>query len=152
MKLSSNTAQSEVDVQNAIDLNGAVRTIFVDDNPNSTGDFARLSGYINDNTVGNSTGAWNGGINKTGPGRLILSGDNDYGDGKGYAGATTISQGVLQADEYLGLSNWSALVLNGGVLQSNSQTTFCRRCGTSAAKRASASPGSTAVSPAAAAS
>jgi fibronectin-binding autotransporter adhesin len=124
--LSSTTAQYEVEFQNVLDLNGAERTIYVEDNPSSSGDFATISGHIEDYTVGNATGTWTGGINKTGPGRLILNfaAGNDYGDGLGYTGNTTITQGVLQADRNVGLSGWSGLILNGGVLQSNSAITF----------------------------
>ena len=50
---------------------------------------------------------------------------NTYGDGKGYDNAaTTINDGVLQADRGVGLSPNSALILNGGVLQYNSAITF----------------------------
>ena len=51
MKLSSTTANYEVEIKNAIDFNGAERTIYVADNPNSTGDFAsetpprRIAGF-----------------------------------------------------------------------------------------------------------
>jgi autotransporter-associated beta strand protein len=121
--LSSTTAQYEVEIQNRIDLNGGERTIRVDDNPNSSGDFATISGVITD-SVGWATGTWTAGLVKNGPGRLVLTAANEYGDGAGYAGNTTINQGVLQADRNVGLSGWSGLILNGGVLQSNSAITF----------------------------
>ena len=53
MMLSSPTAKNVVTLQNAINLNGHdasgnlfPRTIFVDDNPGSTGDYAVISGVI----------------------------------------------------------------------------------------------------------
>ena len=63
-------------------------------------------------------------MNKTGPGRLILTGANTYGDPAGYSAYTTVNQGVLQADRGVGLPTNSGLVLNGGVFQSNSAVTF----------------------------
>jgi autotransporter-associated beta strand protein len=118
MILSSTTAQYEVELKNALNLNGAERTIYVADNPNSTGDFATISGVI-------ANGSGTSRLTKTGPGRLILSATNTYGDGKGYdAGSTKIDEGVLQADRGVGLSGNSGLILNGGVLQSNSTVTF----------------------------
>ncbi len=119
MKFGSSSAQYETELQNGIDLTGVVRTIQVDDNPNSAGDFARISGVISD-----PNGAGVGGIVKTGPGRLVLSGANTYGDGVGWTGFTTVNEGVLQADRGVGLPAGSCLVLNGGVFQSNSATTF----------------------------
>jgi fibronectin-binding autotransporter adhesin len=118
MKLNSNTAQNEVELKNALNLNGAERTVFVDDNPNSTADFASISGVI-------SNGSGTSRLTKTGSGRLVLTGANSYGDGRGYdEGSTKINDGVLQADRGVGLSPNSSLILNGGVLQSNSAVTF----------------------------
>jgi autotransporter-associated beta strand protein len=186
MILSSASAQYETEVQNALNLNGGVRTIQVDDNPNSTGDFATISGVIADgsasggiaktgagtlyltgvntftggitisggtlvlrdqtnaaflaNPIANSatlefntlnsnmtytgviTGA--GGVNKTGPGQLTLTGASTYGDPTGYSAYTTVNQGILQADRGAGLPINSGLILNGGVFQSNSAVTF----------------------------
>ena len=45
LKLSSPTAAAVTTLQNAIDLSGADRTIYVDDNPNSTADYAVMSGH-----------------------------------------------------------------------------------------------------------
>ena len=64
MKLSSTSAQYETEIQNPVNLNGGARTIQVDDNPNSTGDFASLSGVISD-SVGS------GSLIKTGRERSI---------------------------------------------------------------------------------
>ncbi len=119
MILSSTSAQYETEFRNGLNLNGAVRTIQVDENPFSTGDYAAISGNIVD-----SAGNGLGGIVKTGAGRLILSGTNTYGDGAGYNGFTTIQEGVLQADRGAGLSPNSGIILNGGILQSNSTITF----------------------------
>ena len=65
-----------------------------------------------------------GAVNKTGPGRLTLTGASTYGDPTGYSAYTTVSQGVLQADRGVGLPANSGLNLNGGVFQSNSDVTF----------------------------
>ena len=64
LKLSSTTANAVTTLTNAINLNGADRTIQVDDNPNSSNDNAAISGNI--------TGT--GGIVKTGNGLLKLDG------------------------------------------------------------------------------
>ncbi len=74
-------------------------------------------------------GEWNGALTKTGPGTLILAGGaadqyNDYGDGLGVHGYTAIGGGALQADRDKGLSGWSGLILDGGVLQSDSAVTY----------------------------
>ena len=58
---------SEVEFQNGIDLTGRARTVQVDDNPNSTGDFATLSGVISDSVGGAS-------FTKTGRARWFLGG------------------------------------------------------------------------------
>jgi autotransporter-associated beta strand protein len=69
--LNSNTADNMVDFQNGIDLNGAVRTVRVDDNINSTADFARISGVLSGST---------GSLLKTGAGRLELTAVNTFGN------------------------------------------------------------------------
>ena len=43
-----------------------------------------------------------------------------------YNGATTISNGALQADSGVGIPSASLVVLDGGVYQSNSTYTFTR--------------------------
>ena len=111
LKFGSSTAANVVTLQNGISLAGAVRTIQVDDDPNSTADWAVISGAII-----NGSGA--GGITKTGPGLLILTGTNTY------SGSTTISAGVLQVDEGVGLPAGSMLVLDGGVVKNNSGAAF----------------------------
>ena len=69
--LSSNTAQYETEFKNGLNLAGGARTIQVDDNPNSTGDFATISGVISDSIGGGS-------LTKTGAGILQLTGANTY--------------------------------------------------------------------------
>ena len=113
LKLSSSAAGAVTTFQNRVALNGATRTIFVDDNPNSTSDYAVMSGVISGSA----------GITKTGNGLLSLTATNTY------TGATTISGGVLQANSGAGLPSNSYLKLDGGVLQ-NSSTSFTRRLGT----------------------
>jgi autotransporter-associated beta strand protein len=120
LKLGSTTSNNVTEFRNGINLNGAVRTVYVADNPDSPNDIALISGFITD-TTGEP---WNGGLNKTGPGTLRLTAGNDYGDGRGYNGCTTISDGALQANRGAGLSGWSGLILDGGVLQSDSEVTY----------------------------
>ena len=141
MILSSSSAQYETEIQNGIDLEGVVHTIQVDDNPNSSGDFATISGAISD-----PSGAGVGGITKTGPGLLKLTGANTYGDNVGWTGFTTINQGVLQADRGVGLPAGSCLVLNGGVCKATPPQRSTPGSGTTG----DSSDGTTAVSPAAA--
>ena len=66
-----------------------------------------------------------GSVTKTGAGELLLTGTNTYG------GATTVSAGVLQADNAVGLPTASFLALDSGVLQSNRAASFTRSLGTS---------------------
>ncbi|MCC6125502.1 MAG: autotransporter-associated beta strand repeat-containing protein [Pirellulales bacterium] len=120
LKLSSATAADATDFQNGIDLAGANRTIQVEDNPATAADYAKISGNIVNTGVA-------AGIVKSGGGTLLLSGLNSYG------GDTVISGGVLQADIGAGIESGSFLVLDGGVLQSNSEVTFTRSLGTSGA-------------------
>ena len=117
LKLSCVNASNVTTLQNAVNLNGADRTIQVDDNPNSTADNAVISGQI--------TGT--GGIVKTGNGLLKLTGANDY------TGSTTIAGGILQATIGTnGIPTNSFIKLDGGVLQFNNTPSFTRSFGTAA--------------------
>ena len=120
LKFGSATANAQVDFQNGINLNGADRTIQVEDNPNSSTDVAMISGLI-------ANGSGVVGIVKTGDGLLKLTATNTYGNSDGSSGYTTITAGELQADRGVGLSSNSVLVLNGGVLQSNGARTYTDR-------------------------
>ncbi|MBN2577498.1 MAG: autotransporter-associated beta strand repeat-containing protein [Pirellulales bacterium] len=122
LKFGSTTAAAVVTFLNPVDLNGADRTIHVDDNLATTNDHADVSGII-------SNGAGTAGIIKTGPGLLVLSGANTYN------GATTIGGGALQADFGTGIPAAGFLRLDGGVLQNNGAGTlsFTRSLGTGGA-------------------
>ena len=104
LQLSSTTATAVTTFQNKIDLNGANRSIGVDDNVNTTADYAIMSGVIS-----NSNGT--AGIDKLGTGTLVLQG-SEY-----YNGTTTISGGNLLADFGAGIPSSSFLCLDGGVFQ-----------------------------------
>lgn len=80
--LSSSTSWADVDFRNGINLNGANRTITVNDNGNTGLDYATISGIIS-----NSTGT--AGIVKNGGGTLIL------GNGNTHNGPTSVSNGTL---------------------------------------------------------
>jgi autotransporter-associated beta strand protein len=83
--LNSTSATGLVDWQNGINLGSstaAQRTILVNDNPNLTTDFARISGVISTTTAGNS-------LLKSGSGRLELSALNTY------TGLTQVGGGTL---------------------------------------------------------
>jgi autotransporter-associated beta strand protein len=81
MILSSSTAQYETEIQNGIDFNGAVRSIRVNDNPNTAGDYASISGVM--------SGV--GGFTKSGPGSLVIKGSS----ANTYNGDTNVTEGVL---------------------------------------------------------
>lgn len=104
LKFGSLTAANVTTFQNPINLSGAMRVIQVNDNINSSGDYAVMSGVIS-----NSSGT--SGILKTGNGLLVLSAKNTFN------GTTTISAGALQASFGQGIPG--SLDLNGGVLQSS---------------------------------
>lgn len=80
--LNSANALAEVEFRNAINLNGASRTIVVNDNSSTFTDFATISGVIS-----NSTGT--AGLTKTGNGTLQLVGENTYN------GVTSVTAGTL---------------------------------------------------------
>lgn len=92
--LGSTTALSEVEFRNAIDLDGAIRTILVNDNVNTGADFATITGAISNSSVVLS------GLTKTGGGILQLFGNNTY------TGGTAVQGGVLTV---LSLGNSSVI-------------------------------------------
>jgi autotransporter-associated beta strand protein len=116
MQMGSATADSRVDLQNPVDLNGAVRRVTVTDNPFSTSDVARLSGTI--------SGTGGSGLTKDGTGVLELTGANTY------TNTTIVSNGVLRANSGAGLPANSPLRLAGGVLEGIGTVTFNRTVGT----------------------
>jgi len=101
--LGAGTATHTVDFQNPIDLNGATRSLQVD---NGTGAVdGKLSGDI--------TGTGGGGILKTGAGTVLLSGNNNY------SGSTTVSAGTLVATKAASLPGYNSsglVVFNGGTI------------------------------------
>ncbi|RFC41660.1 MAG: Autotransporter-associated beta strand repeat-containing protein, partial [Verrucomicrobia bacterium] len=86
---------------------------------NSTGDNEIALKLVNNGTAALS-------VTKSGTGQWLLSGTNTY------SGTTTVSAGILQAQDGIGLSPNSNLTLNGGVFQSSG--TFTRALGTTAGK------------------
>ena len=95
LKLSSTTALNVTTMLNAIDLNGANREVLVDDNAGATTDMAVIAGVLS-----------NGGLGKTGAGRLELSAVNTYD------GPTTISTGTLALTATGQIANSSSIVNN----------------------------------------
>jgi autotransporter-associated beta strand protein len=83
LHLNSTVALGVVDFRNAIDVDGAARTISVNDNPGTSTDYALLSGVVS-----NATGS-PAGLIKAGAGVLVLAGANTYD------GTTTVSAGQL---------------------------------------------------------
>ncbi|MCC6126681.1 MAG: autotransporter-associated beta strand repeat-containing protein [Pirellulales bacterium] len=108
LKFGSRTSANVTIFENGIDLNGATRTINVEDNTATNMDYTVLTGVVS-----NSTGT--AGLSKTGDGTLVLAAFA----GSTYNGDTVISSGALQANDGAGLPNGSFLVLDGGVLQSD---------------------------------
>jgi fibronectin-binding autotransporter adhesin len=100
---------------NGVDLNGGARTVSV---LGTNGSAGTMSGVIRDSGTG-------GGLTKTGPATLILTGANTY------AGTTTISEGAIRATEGIGFPTGSFLSLDGGVLERPSAGSFIRSLGTS---------------------
>ena len=105
---SDSRCNSNVVFQNPINLNGADRTIFVDDNPGSVYnqynwyDHAEMTGAI-------SNGTGTAGLVKTGPGELELQGENTYN------GTTTVLGGTLSYSAASAMSG-GAHMLSGGTL------------------------------------
>ncbi len=114
LQLSSIYSLAEVEFRNAINLNGANRTIQVDDNTSTFTDFATISGVIS-----NSGAA--AGIIKTGTGTLQLLAANTY------TGTTAVQSGILVVNS-LGLSTGPATgtsvgMSNGGAVSLGSGST-----------------------------
>ncbi len=82
--LSSDTALAETEWVNGLDLGTVGRTVQVNDNPNTSTDFATLSGPIS-GVVASGAPA----LTKTGPGTLVLKGANTY------TGNTVLNTGTL---------------------------------------------------------
>ncbi|MGV3661362.1 MAG: beta strand repeat-containing protein [Prosthecobacter sp.] len=80
--LNSVYSLDEIEVRNAINLNGATRTIQVDDNTSTFTDLATITGVI-------SNGTGTAGLTKTGTGILQLLAANTYN------GPTSVSAGTL---------------------------------------------------------
>jgi fibronectin-binding autotransporter adhesin len=97
----SSTADSLVDLQNAGALNGAIRTIRVNDNASSSTDIARISGVLSGS---------GGGITKEGVGVLELTGTNTY------TGATTVNAGTLLINGNMSSATGAVAVNSGGTL------------------------------------
>ena len=93
MKLSSTSAANVTTINNKIALNGNTRTIQVDNNPNTTADFAVMAGTISGSA----------GIIKSGDGLLKLNAADTY------TGTTLVSGGVLTLDGINRLSSASVL-------------------------------------------
>ena len=98
----SKTANNVVTMIDNIDLNGAIRTIQVDDNTATSNDYAVINGILS------GTGA--SGLNKTGAGRLDLNAANTY------PGATTVSSGTLLVNGSLSSSTNGIVVSSGATL------------------------------------
>jgi autotransporter-associated beta strand protein len=104
----SATASNETELKNNMNLGGAVRTVTVNDNPLSAGDFATLSGILS-----------NGSLTKDGPGRLVLSAANPYAGGTAVRSGTLIAaatgalgSGAVSLGDIVG-SNDAALLIDG---------------------------------------
>jgi autotransporter-associated beta strand protein len=77
--LNHTTANNTLDFKNAVNLNGAVRNVFV--NATNSNAIATMSGAL--------SGTGTSGLNKKGVGTLVLTGTNSY------TGTTTVSAGTL---------------------------------------------------------
>ena len=101
MAFGSSTANSQVELTNAINLNTLDNfQRFIDVEPGTGGDSALLSGVISPGAVGVNIS----GIDKIGAGLLILTGANTY------SGVTTINAGTLEADSQIGSATGSGTV------------------------------------------
>jgi len=101
LRLSSRTADSEVELVNSIDMNGRTMAIYVDDNLASEGDFGHISGDLG-----------NGGVIKRGDGALRLS-------GRIGTGSLAIEQGLLELATDATTSGTGQIVVDGGHFKNN---------------------------------
>jgi len=106
MVLGSQTADSEVVIPHAIDLNGAAHDVKVVDNPGSTSDFATLSGALT-----------NGSISKSGKGTLVLSNSGNTLD------AISLNDGILALRSSGALGGTGSITFGGGTLQFSASNT-----------------------------
>ncbi len=90
LSLNSTSSLDQVEFTNAINLNGALRTVTVNDNPNTGADLAILSGAL--------SGSGTSGLTKAGTGILQLT-----SNASSYQGVTAVNAGAL-AVRSLGLS------------------------------------------------
>jgi autotransporter-associated beta strand protein len=100
--LGSTTSTHKLNFQDGLGLNGAMRTILVNDGISSTNVDGEVSGVI----TGNATA----GIEKTGAGTLILSNSNTYD------GSTIVSAGTLLINGNQTAANGSVTVAAGATL------------------------------------
>jgi autotransporter-associated beta strand protein len=103
LRLGSTIADNVVTLTSNLDLGGAVRTVTLADNTNSSADRARIEGVLS-----------NGGLSVDGTGRLELAGANTY------AGTTSIGSGVtvnLRNAAALGTTASGTTVASGGALE-----------------------------------
>jgi autotransporter-associated beta strand protein len=84
------TSNNVVTLQNNLDMKGN-RTVTVIDNPNSTADYAEISGVLANGDTGNRD------LGKSGDGTLVLSGVNTY------TGYTAVNAGTLLVTRYASL-------------------------------------------------
>jgi autotransporter-associated beta strand protein len=100
LKLGSSNAASFTLVGNDIDLNGAIRTVQVEDNTSSAADYAVFSGVLSNSS------ATSAGLKKTGDGLLYLTNVNTYD------GPTQIDSGILALSQLGQISESSPIVNN----------------------------------------
>jgi autotransporter-associated beta strand protein len=106
MVFGSLTADSEVELPHAIDLNGAAHEIKVIDNIASTTDCATLSGALTD-----------GSISKSGKGKLVLSNSANS------LSAVTVNDGLLSLASAGALGSSGSITFGGGTLQFTASNT-----------------------------
>ena len=125
-----------VDFQNGLNLGSVNRTVYVNDNPGSTGDLARMSGVISGTAS----------LTKTGLGLLTLAANNTF------TGNVTINAGTLQLANTGALNavspnpvgfppnSTATLQLNGNSVTISGLTTDAGNPGSAIVQNASATP------------